>query len=64
MSTKQSSASPEIQIPNVDDVIEIWQKFYKDSMGFVIKCKKPDRKEFVVMVQACIIGFSIMGFAG
>jgi hypothetical protein len=32
MITKQSPASPEIQIPNVDDVIKIWQKFYKDTM--------------------------------
>jgi protein translocase SEC61 complex gamma subunit len=39
---------------------KVLQRYY----GFMIKCKRPDRKEFLVMVQACIIGFSITGFAG
>ena len=58
------SEAPEIVIPSIDEVVEIWQKLYKDSMFFATKCKKPDRKEFVSMVYSCAIGFSIMGFIG
>jgi protein transport protein SEC61 subunit gamma and related proteins len=54
----------EIEIPSVNDVVEFWQKFYKDSLFFATKCKKPDRREFMAMAQACVMGFSVMGFVG
>ena len=61
-----SSAAPvdEIVIPSMDEIVQVWQKTYKDSVFFATKCKKPDRREFMAMVQACAIGFSVMGFVG
>lgn len=39
-------------------------KFAKDSIHFMRKCTKPDRREFEKIVIATAIGFSIMGFIG
>ena len=46
------------------EVADVWRKFYKDALFFAQKCKKPDRREFMVMFQATMIGFSVMGFMG
>ena len=55
---------PEIVIPSLQEVVEVWQKLYKDSLFFATKCRKPDRKEFMSMVYSCAIGFAVMGFVG
>lgn len=46
------------------EVGDVWRKFYKDALFFAQKCKKPDRREFMAMFQATMIGFSVMGFTG
>ena len=40
------------------------QRFIKDSMNFIEKCKKPDKAEYMKILQACVIGFLIMGAIG
>eukprot|EP00588_Corethron_pennatum_P015602 CAMPEP_0194270148 /NCGR_PEP_ID=MMETSP0169-20130528/4193_1 /TAXON_ID=218684 /ORGANISM="Corethron pennatum, Strain L29A3" /LENGTH=72 /DNA_ID=CAMNT_0039012083 /DNA_START=96 /DNA_END=317 /DNA_ORIENTATION=+ len=44
--------------------IQPLKQFAKDSMHFVKKCTKPDRKEFTMVAKATGIGFFIMGFIG
>ena len=39
-------------------------RFAKDSMMFIEKCKKPDKAEYMKILQACVIGFLIMGAIG
>ena len=40
------------------------QKFTADSIMFYQKCKKPDYQEYMKILQACIMGFFIMGAIG
>ena len=40
------------------------QEFVKNSVNFYTKCKKPDRAEYMKILQACITGFFIMGMIG
>ena len=40
------------------------KKFAADSMNFLEKCKKPDYAEYMKILQACTIGFLIMGAIG
>lgn len=40
------------------------KKFTKDSIRFVKRCTKPDKKEFQKIAMATAIGFAIMGFIG
>ena len=39
-------------------------EFVKNSANFYQKCKKPDRAEYMKILQACITGFFIMGMNG
>ena len=36
----------------------------KDSINLVEKCRKPDKKEYIRIVQYCAIGFAVMGVIG
>ena len=36
----------------------------KDSINFYHKCKKPDYTEYMKILQACIMGFAVMGVIG
>ncbi|CAN8073050.1 unnamed protein product [Agarophyton chilense] len=38
--------------------------FMIDSVRLVRRCNKPDRKEFLKISQATLIGFAVMGFIG
>ena len=40
------------------------QKFIGDSIMFYQKCKKPDYQEYMKILQACVMGFFIMGLIG
>ena len=40
------------------------QDFVKNSVIFYQKCKKPDKAEYMKILQACIMGFFIMGMIG
>jgi len=38
--------------------------FTQDSIRFIQKCTKPDRKEYTKILTACAIGFGVMGVIG
>ena len=40
------------------------QDFVKNSVIFYEKCKKPNKQEYLQILQACIMGFFIMGLIG
>ena len=39
-------------------------QFIKDSANFYQKCKKPDYTEYMKILQACVMGFAVMGVIG
>ena len=38
--------------------------FCHESVSFLQKCSKPDKKEFIKITTSCAIGFAIMGIIG
>ena len=38
--------------------------FVQESIAFLQKCSKPDRKEFIKISSSCALGFLIMGIIG
>ena len=40
------------------------KKLMANSIDFFQKCKKPDYAEYMKILQACIMGFFIMGLIG
>ena len=46
------------------NIVQQMQDFVKQSIQFYIKCKKPDRAEYMKILQACIMGFFVMGAIG
>ncbi len=38
--------------------------FFNDSVQFMQKCSKPNKKEFIKIATSCAIGFAIMGIIG
>ncbi|KAI9205703.1 secE/sec61-gamma protein [Polychytrium aggregatum] len=49
---------------NLSEVMEGPQQFAKDSIQFMNRCTKPDRREFIQISRAVAIGFLLMGFIG
>lgn len=43
-SQKMSDAKGDLDF-TFKEVVDVWQKFYKDALFFAQKCKKPDRRE-------------------
>ena len=39
-------------------------EFCHESVSFLQKCSKPDRKEFIKITTSCAIGFAVMGIIG
>ena len=39
-------------------------EFFQESISFLQKCSKPDKKEFIKITTSCAIGFAIMGIIG
>ncbi len=39
-------------------------EFFHESISFLQKCSKPDKKEFIKITTSCAIGFAIMGIIG
>ncbi|KAA8499094.1 Protein transport protein Sec61 subunit gamma [Porphyridium purpureum] len=39
-------------------------EFASNSVRFLRKCEKPDRKQFVMIAKATAVGFAVMGFIG
>ena len=61
----KGDTKPEIDIRfDLDEFQEVYNKFYKDTKNFVLRCKKPDRKQFMDMVRATSMGFFFIGFTG
>jgi len=50
--------------PLQENVIIPLQKFARDATQLVLKCTKPDQKEFLAVARATSGGFLIMGFIG
>jgi len=48
----------------INNAIQPLQQFTKDSLRFLKRSTKPDRKEFTKIALATLVGFSIMGFIG
>mmetsp|Transcript_13783 Transcript_13783/g.19270 ORF Transcript_13783/g.19270 Transcript_13783/m.19270 type:complete len:84 (-) Transcript_13783:88-339(-) len=63
-STRTSSSSGGGEDSSSESLTDILQRVYKDSTMFAAKCKKPDKKEFLMTVRMISIGFAIMGFMG
>ena len=40
------------------------QSFVTNSAIFYDKCRKPDREEYMKILQACLMGFVVMGCIG
>ena len=38
--------------------------FATNSVQFLQKCSKPDKKEFIKISTSCAIGFAVMGIIG
>ena len=47
-----------------DNVAAQINALIKDSINFYQKCKKPDYNEYMKILQACIMGFAVMGVIG
>ena len=45
-------------------VVAQMKEFSRDSQNFFEKCKKPSRAEYMKILQACAMGFIVMGFIG
>jgi protein transport protein SEC61 subunit gamma and related proteins len=45
-------------------VVTSMKEFSRDSRNFFEKCKKPSRQEYMKILQACAMGFLVMGFIG
>ena len=54
-------AKKEVEQVNIAQQV---QDFVKNSYNFYVKCKKPDRAEYMKILQACIMGFFVMGLIG
>lgn len=48
----------------VEDAKTSMTSFANNSIQFLQKCSKPDKKEFVKISTSCAIGFFIMGIIG
>eukprot|EP00347_Sterkiella_histriomuscorum_P012011 403370232 len=46
------------------NVVNQLQDFANDSVIFFNKCAKPDRNEYMKILQACAMGFLVIGFIG
>ena len=46
------------------NVVQQFVKFVKSCAMFYEKCHKPDRAEYMKILQACTMGFFIMGLIG
>jgi len=50
--------------PESKGVVVQMQEFQRDSVNFFHKCKKPDAAEYKRIMQACAMGFVVMGMIG
>ena len=48
----------------VEDTKSTVTSFATNSVQFIQKCSKPDKKEFIKISTSCAIGFAIMGIIG
>lgn len=48
----------------VEESINGVSDFAKESVQFIQKCSKPNKKEFIKIATSCAIGFAVMGIIG
>ncbi|KAI0275014.1 secE/sec61-gamma protein [Gloeopeniophorella convolvens] len=48
----------------IQEFLEIPQEFVREGNQFLIRCTKPNQKEFIQISKAVAIGFAVMGFIG
>ena len=48
----------------VESKVNQLREFFDEWTKFVNKCDKPNRKQYIQMVQSCAIGILIMGLIG
>jgi len=48
----------------IEDTKNSIQDFIAESIAFIHKCSKPDRREFINISTSCAIGFLVMGIIG
>ena len=48
----------------IDNTKDFVQDFIKESIEFIQKCQKPNRKKFTETATSCAIGFAVMGIIG
>ena len=48
----------------IEDTKTSVTEFCHESVSFLQKCSKPDKKEFIKISTSCAIGFAIMGIIG
>ena len=48
----------------VNELLQQPTQFYQDSKHLLMRCKKPNRREFLKISQAVGIGFVVMGLIG
>ena len=46
------------------NVVQTMTSFVTNSAIFYDKCRKPDREEYMKILQACLMGFIVMGSIG
>mmetsp|Transcript_38084 Transcript_38084/g.62508 ORF Transcript_38084/g.62508 Transcript_38084/m.62508 type:complete len:84 (-) Transcript_38084:676-927(-) len=61
---RKKDTLPNILDHPIDASIAHVKKFSKDSYHLIMKCTKPDLKEFKKLAIATSIGFLLMGFIG
>lgn len=47
-----------------EELVNSFKEFGYDSVAFLKKCNKPDKKEFLKIASACSLGFLVMGVIG
>ncbi|KAJ2571070.1 hypothetical protein GGF44_003616 [Coemansia sp. RSA 1694] len=51
-------------IPSGNALVEAPKQLVKEATWLLRRCTKPNRKEYLQIVQAVVMGFLVMGFVG
>ncbi|KAI7820486.1 hypothetical protein BX661DRAFT_138780 [Kickxella alabastrina] len=51
-------------IPGGNFIIDAPKQLVKEATWILRRCAKPNRKEYLKIVQAVVMGFLVMGFVG
>ncbi|KAJ2877845.1 Protein transport protein Sec61 subunit gamma [Coemansia asiatica] len=51
-------------VPGGNMITDAPQQLVKEATWILRRCTKPNRKEYIKIVQAVVMGFLVMGFVG